>query len=337
MSMDKPERIDRRYLRRIRWAFQWALFALVMYGGWRFWLFTKHFTDGTPLVERPPLVDGFLPIGALMSLKLWLVTGIFDPVHPSGLVIFCAALAMSLVLKKSFCGWVCPVGALSEQVYRLGGRLFGRNLRIHRYIDYPLRSLKYLLLAFFFYVVVVRMPVQGILGFMHTPYWKIADAKMLLFFTEMTTLTAAVLGVLFVLSLVFKNFWCRYLCPYGALTGLLSYLSPAKITRSEEHCIHCHACSKHCPQLIDVENLERVRSPECTGCLTCVSKCPARGALDMVLPRRKVLNPVIFAVLVGVLFFGLVSSAKLTGHWQSNVTYQEYQQLVPIAGKFDHP
>lgn len=330
-------RIDRSYVRRIRYAFQWAIFALIIHGGYRFWLFTRHFTEGIPLVERPPLVDGFLPIGALMSLKLWFATGMFDPIHPAGLVIFGAALVMSLLLKKSFCGWVCPVGALSEQVYRLGEKIFGRNFRIHKYIDYPLRSLKYVLLALFIYIIIFRMPVQGILGFMHTPYWKIADVKMLLFFTEMTRLTAIVLGVLFALSLVFRNFWCRYLCPYGALTGLLSYLSPAKITRTEDACIHCHACSKHCPQLLDVENLKRVRSPECTGCLTCVSKCPAKGALDMSLPKRKALHPVAFAALVAVLFFGLIITAKLTDNWQSKATYQDYQRLVPIAGKFEHP
>ncbi len=331
------ENIDRKYLRKLRYAFQWGIVALVLWGGWRFYLFWEHFVTGSPTVQRPPLVDGFLPIGALMSLKLWLARGVFDPVHPAALVIFGGALLMSLVLKKSFCGWVCPVGALSEQAFRLGGKMLGGNFRIHKYLDYPLRCVKYLLLAFFFYVVAIRMPPEGIVGFLRTPYWKIADVKMLFFFTEMTKLTMAVLAALFVLSLFFKNFWCRYLCPYGALTGLLSVLSPLKITRNRDACIHCHKCTESCPSLLPVEDKARVRSPECTGCLTCVSRCPAKGALDIAFSKKRAVKPLAFAVLLAAVFFGLIGAAKLTGHWQSNVSYAEYKALVPVASRFEYP
>lgn len=335
------EKIDRSYLRSVRYTVQWAVAALVLYGGYRFYLFSEHFTSGSPPVERPPLVDGFLPIGALMSLKLWLAEGMFDPVHPAALVIFAAALMVSAALKKSFCGWLCPVGAISEQAFRLGRRLFGRNFRMRPWLDNPLRGMKYLLLAFFVYVVLVKMSSPEIAAFLQTPYWKIADMKMLLFFTEMTALTAIVIASLFVLSLFFKNFWCRYLCPYGALTGLLSMASPLKITRNEEACIHCHRCTESCPSRLPVEDKTRVRSPECTGCLTCVSNCPSRGALDIALPRGRghatPLQPLLFAALIMLAFFGIIGVAKLTGHWQSGVSYQDYQVLVPIASQFAHP
>lgn len=331
------QKIDRRYLVKIRYAVQWAVFGLIIWGGVMFYFFADHFISGGPLVERPPLVEGFLPIGALMSLKLWITNGVFDPVHPAGLAIFIAAIASSAILKKSFCGFICPVGALSEQAFKLGRLIFGRNFRIHKFIDYPLRSLKYILFAFFFYVIIIRMPAEGIIGFLDTPYWKIADVKMMLFFTEMTLVTAMVLFALFLLSLLFKNFWCRYLCPYGALAGLLSAVSPLKIARNEDHCIHCGKCSETCPNLIDVENQSRVWSPECTGCLTCVANCPSRGALDVSLPNRRALKPVLYFGLALIAFFGIIFIAKLGGHWESNVTYEEYRELVPIASRFDHP
>jgi polyferredoxin len=327
----------RRYLRRLRYAVQWGVFALVLQGGVQFYFFAGHFTRGGAPVERPPLVDGFLPIGALMSLRLWVQKGVFDPVHPAALVIFLAALATSALMKKSFCGWVCPVGALSEQAYRLGGRLFGRNFRLPGYLDYSLRLVKYLLLGFFLYAVLVKTPLEGIVQFVHTPYWKVADVKMLHFFTEMTAFTGAVLGGLVALSLFYRNFWCRYLCPYGALTGLLSCLSPAKVSRNEEACSRCGLCSKTCPSHLPVDRKRRVRSPECSGCLTCVSVCPARDALDAALPRRRTVTPLLYAGLVLALFFGIVGAAKLTGHWQSTVTYREYQVLVPLADRFGHP
>ena len=68
----KEKRQNRRYLRILRYLFQWGLFFFIVYGGFRFYLFTEHFvTDGAALVKRPPLVEGFLPIGSLMTLKLW--------------------------------------------------------------------------------------------------------------------------------------------------------------------------------------------------------------------------------------------------------------------------
>lgn len=331
------EKIDRSYVRRIRYVVQWGLFALILYGGWQFYRFVEHFHGRGALVDRPELVEGFLPIGALMSLKVWIVEGVINTTHPAAMFIFVGALAVSALLMKSFCGWICPLGAASELAYKIGAKVFGRNFRMHRYIDYPLRSLKYLLLGFFIYIIVIRMPAEGLKAFMDAPYWKVADVKMLAFFTDMSTTAAIVVGIIVALSLVYKNFWCRYLCPYGALTGLLGLLSPVKIRRTGEHCINCHKCTMHCPNQLDVESKLTVRSPECSGCMTCVSVCPAKGALDAEMPGRARVSPVVYAAGVLLVFFGIIWAAQLSGHWESDVTYEQYQLLVPRAGQFDHP
>ena len=338
------EKVDRTYLRYIRYAVQWGIFSFLTYAGYKFYLFVEHFispdtnlTPETILSLRSPSVEGFLPIGALMALKLWITTGIFDRVHPAGLVIFGAAILTALFVKKGFCGWICPVGALSDFVWKLGKKIFGRNFTMHRYIDYPLRSLKYILLVFFIYIIIIKMPPFAILGFLEGDYYKIADVKMLYFFTEMTTLTFITLLILFLLSLPFKNFWCRYLCPYGALLGLVSLCSPLKITRNTDACIDCGRCSRSCPSLLPVDKKIRIKSPECTGCLTCVSHCPAKGALDMAFTKKKVLNPVLFAVLVVALFFGTIGIGMITGKWHSAITQEEYRHIIPEASTLEHP
>jgi polyferredoxin len=340
------DKINRSYLRYARYTVQWGIFLFLLYAGYRFFFFVDHFlAQGTVppgaeeavLRSRFPSVEGFLPIGALMALKLWVTEGIFDSIHPAALVIFAAALVLALVLKKGFCGWICPVGAISDSVWKLGKKIFGRNFTIPRYADYGLRSVKYILMAFFIYVVVLKMPAFAILQFIGGDYYKIADVKMLFFFTEMTTTTAVSLSLLFVLSLFYKNFWCRYLCPYGALLGLVSFFSPLKITRNNQACIHCGKCTKNCPSLLPVEQLNSVRSPECTGCLTCVSHCPAKDALDVSLMKRKTVNPVLFACLIVVILWGSIGIAQLTGRWYSAVTYEEYQRIVPQTAYLDHP
>jgi polyferredoxin len=332
------EKFGRLYLKKIRYAFQWGLLCFVLYEGYRFYLFVGHFLSGNgqPL-KRPPSVDGFLPIGGLMGLKIWLTTGFFDTIHPSAIVILISAVVVSLIFKKSFCGYICPVGTLSEAAYKIGRRLLGKNLRLPAFIDYPLRSIKYILMAFFFYIVFINMSVPALKGFLYEPYWKVADVKMLRFFTNMTQLTFYVLSGLFIFSLFYKNFWCRYLCPYGAMLGLLSLLSPFKITRDNDKCIHCMRCTDNCPQLLPVESKQKVRSPECTGCLTCVSVCPQKGALDILTPGVKKTNPALYIVLVALSFFAIIWAGKITGHWESSVTYEEYKTLIPQAGALEHP
>ena len=337
---------DRKYLIHLRRAVQWGILISLVYAGYNFYLFEQFFADpsSSPLknaaeamAKRPPSVEGFLPIGGLMALKLWITEGIFDMIHPAGLVIFTAALVMSLGLKKGFCSWICPVGTVSELTWRLGQKMFRRNFTLHRYIDYPLRSVKYLLLSFFFYVIVIKMPSPAIFHFLEGDYYKVADVKMLYFFTKMTKTTVISLSVLSLFSLVYKNFWCRYLCPYGALLGLAGLCSPLKITRNEESCTHCKQCSRSCPSMLQVEQKTRIRSAECTGCLSCISNCPAKGALDIALPDKQAVHPILYAVLILAIFFGAIGIGKATGKWDSAVTPDEYRRIIPPAAYLDHP
>ncbi|MDI6800720.1 MAG: 4Fe-4S binding protein [Thermodesulfovibrionales bacterium] len=332
------EKIERPYIRKIRYAVQWTIFLMVCYAGSKFYFFTEALEQGLiPSVSRPPSIEGFMPIGALMSLKLWIAEGIFDPLHPAALIIFISAIVSAILLKKSFCSWICPVGAISELAWKTGEKIFGRNFVIHKYIDYPLRSLKYILMGFFLYVILIKMPQLQIQEFLDTPYWKVADIKLLKFFTEMTNTTKITLSILLGLSLLYKNFWCRYLCPYGGLLGLLSFLSPVKIKRSEARCIQCGLCAKNCPSLLPVDTKKTIHSPECTGCLTCVSYCPSKGALDAAVSGRIVLKPQMFILSAIAVFFGIILIAKLTGNWHSSITYEELTTLMPLIDTLAHP
>ncbi len=330
----------RNSIRYVRYGVQLWFLLVTLFVGWQFYQFVIHFeVPGQPFVQRPPSVDAFLPIGGLMAFKFFAVTGIVEPLHPSGLILFIAIIGVSLFLKKGFCGWICPVGTLSQYVWMAGEKVFGRNFRVEQYTDIGLRSIKYVLLSLFFWVIVVAMGSTMILMFFGSDYYKMADVKMLKFFTDMSSLTFWVLVALGILSLLYKNVWCRYLCPYGALLGIVSRLSPVKVRRNEEKCIHCHACTKHCPTLIDVEKKDVIKSGECFGCMTCVSRCPAPGALDMTVKagkRMSVLKPYLYPVLLVVLFYLVIGIGVLTGKWHSQIPYEEYQRLVPRISELEH-
>ncbi|VTQ22912.1 putative electron transport protein [Escherichia coli] len=70
------------------------------------------------------------------------------------------------------------------------------------------------------------MPAQAIHYFMLSPYSVVMDVKMLDFFRHMGTATLISVTVLLIASLFIRHAWCRYLCPYGALMGVVSLLSP---------------------------------------------------------------------------------------------------------------
>jgi len=320
-----------------RLTIQWLFLGWCLFLGVQFGLFVRHFeTAGQAgYYSRPPGVEGFLPIGALVSLKTWLFTGYFDTIHPASLVLFLTFLAMALLTKKSFCSFICPVGTLSEATWKVGVKLFGRNLRIWHGLDLFLQFAKYALLFFFVRLILFGMPVVAMKEFLKAPYWAIADVKMLHFFTAMSTTSMVVIALLSLLSVIYKNFWCRYLCPYGALLGLLSMLSPFKVSRYQDKCIDCGACSRACPAQIDVQHKVQIHSPECTGCLTCVSHCPEKGALSMAFWKRPVPG-VAFVVIVMVLFGGGVLTGMLSDHWQTSLSYDDYRQLIPVASRLGH-
>jgi polyferredoxin len=334
---------------RLRHIVQLAFVLLNAWLGIQFYLWVRFFERGGfgLQVPRPAGAEGWLPIAGLMNFKYFVLTGHVPAIHPAAMFLFMAFLAMSLLAKKSFCSWLCPVGTFSEALAGIGKRIFGRNLRLARWADLPLRGLKYLLLGFFVLIIGFMSPA-AIADFMHTPYGLIADVKMLNFFREMSQTATIVLAALFLLSIVVENFWCRYLCPYGALMGLASLLSPLKIRRNPQACIDCAKCAHACPAALQVDKLIKIRSVECTACMACVAACPAEGALRFSLapgrgpaatqPRiRSAVTPLAMIAILAVLFLGTVLVARATNHWQTNVPRLVYQELVPNADQATHP
>ncbi len=316
-----------RVLAARRWV-QWITAAVVAAIGVRFSLWVAaHLRGEWPPVSRPPGVEAFLPIDAMLRLRHLLVTGIVDAIHPAGLAIFVAICLMSLVLAKSFCSHLCPVGLLSELLGRLGVRLTGSTLTPPRWLDVPLRGLKLLLLGFFVWAVWFAMDPRGVAAFLTSPYARLADAKMWLFFAEPSRLTVSVVGVLVVGSVFVRDLWCRYLCPYGALVGLLGLVAPLKVTRDPSLCTDCRACTRACPARLPVHGTRRVRSIECSSCQDCVVACPVEGCLAVRPPllRRWVLRPAAaLGVAVGI-YLAVVVGFRAAGMWHTSITEAEYR------------
>ncbi|MGC1869370.1 MAG: 4Fe-4S binding protein [Acidobacteriaceae bacterium] len=353
-SIAKPrKKLIRRTLQdRSQWFRHSVQAAFVMLNiglGIQFCLWTRYYdTAGKTLyVNRPAGVEGWLPIAGMMNTKYLLETHHIPQIHPAAMFLFLAFLLSSLLLKKAFCSWLCPIGTLSELLWKTGAKLFGRNFRLLKWLDLPLRGLKYLLLSFFAFVI-GSMSAAALADFLHSPYGMVADVKMLNFFRDMGQIGIIVFVVLLSLSLFIRNFWCRYLCPYGALMGLASLLSPAKIRRDAAACIDCRKCARACSANLPVDRLIQIRSVECAACMECIAVCPAENALQFSLPPRRraegsdrwrnlVLTPMAVVIVLACVFFGFVGFAKASGHWNTNLPRSLYMELVPNANHLAHP
>jgi len=348
-------RTDHDYSQVTRRSFQIAFLLLNIWVGGIFYFWVRQFEagGGRAAFDRPAGVEGWLPIAGLMNLRYLLLSHHVPGLHPAGMFLLIAFLGISFLFRKAFCSWLCPVGTISEYLWRAGRKIFGRNFQLPHWLDLGLRSLKYLLLGFFVWAV-TSMGVDELASFMNSPYGIIADVKMLNFFRHIGETGAIVLGALAVASLLIQNFWCRYLCPYGGLLGLAALASPARVRRNTEGCIDCAKCAKACPSALPVDKLVTIRSAECTGCLECVAACPAKNTLSLSLPGigmgktsgaegfgrvRPAGKIPVWAMAVGiaVIFLGVVGFAKTAGYWDSHIPRAIYQELIPHADEAQHP
>jgi polyferredoxin len=328
-------------VQRFRFYIQSAFTLLCIWIGVEMFFFIQFLESGgaADFYSRPPGVDGFLPISSMMSSFLFFATGEIHPAHPAGMFIFLAIVLMSLLIGKSFCSWLCPIGFLSELIGDFGEKVFKKKIKLPKFLDYQLRSLKYLMLGFLFYSVFFLMSVFAVKAFLDSPYNQVSDVKMYYFFADISQFALIVIAVLFLLSIPVRNFWCRYLCPYGALLGILNFFSPTRIKRNPVSCIDCGLCNKACPSFIKVDKVKSVLSDECTSCFNCIDVCPVADTLELksVLPAKKKINKRYAVIGIVSAFLIVTGTGMFTGNWDNNISKEEYLIHYKEMNSYGHP
>lgn len=331
-------------VQKYRFWVQMGFVLLCIWIGIEFHFFVESLESGNPstVTGRPAGVEGFLPISALMSLYYFFLSGEIHQAHPAGFMILIGIISVSFLFGKSFCSWMCPVGFISELVGDFGDKiakkLFKKRIKMPKFLDYPLRSVKYLLLAFFVYSIFFSMTASSLKYFLDSPYNLVADVKMYLFFADISRFALIIIAVLFGLSIIFRNFWCRYLCPYGALLGVVSLFSPNKIKRDPVSCIDCGLCNKACPSFIKVDSVKTVFSDECSTCMSCVDACPVEDTLQLKtqIGKNKINKKFVAAGVVAV-YILVIGLGVLSGNWQNNITKEQYLIHSKNIESLGHP
>lgn len=315
LAVSEKRRLSPAMLRR---GVQSAFAIFLAWAGWNFYLYVQWATGKTPVfTPKPPSVEGFLPISELMSARRLFATGMWDAVHPAGLTLFLAIALMALAFRKGFCGYICPVGLASNLLGRLGEAL-GLSRTPPRKLELALQGIKYIPMALLCYFSLFGMSLDEINAFLGAPFNMVADTSMLFFFLRASTATLVVVGVIVGASLIVRNAWCRFLCPYGAFLGIIALASPVAVRRNADACTNCRRCQRACPSAIAVYEKTRVNSPECLGCTACIEACPQKNCLALSAAGRRA---PFWTVAVGCLaaLLGAYLWAVSTGHWSSEI------------------
>jgi polyferredoxin len=295
----------------------------------------------TPWLMRPDVGDAFLPIAGGIELKAILTLGLWDQNHPAAVVMLCVVLLTGVICKRAFCGWACPLGLAGEYLYKLRKHFIHAELLPPAWLDWPLRMLKYLLLAALLYLV-ISMPAASIPHYMSGNYHKVADLKMAVFFMMPSMVALIGFGILFALAAWRRQGFCRYICPYGALLGIVSFFSPFKIRRNTQHCLietkgmSCDKCTRACPANISVHTQKDIRSDECQACMRCVSACPKKEALQLSTRNGIKLSARGLLIMLLTVMFMLPLFAYVSGYWHSQTSDSIKMELIQKLDLIGH-
>jgi len=257
--------------------------------------------QGVDLFWIPGQFHAICPFGAVETIGRFITQGKYIPkTEASNFWLFFSSIGATLFVGALFCGWICPLGSIQDLFGRLGKKIFKKryNNFIPAGVDRALGYLRYVTLV----LIVVQTTRMINLAFVKVdPYYALYH-----FWTgEALPSAIMVLVVVLLASLFVERPWCRWLCPFGAVQGIIQLVSPWKIRRDSEKCIDCGLCSKACPMNIDVARKKVVMDTRCNRCGECLAVCPKEGSLDHSLPGGKpfsLRSRVVTAVLALVLF-----------------------------------
>lgn len=221
----------------------------------------------------------FLEINPLISITTFLTSWTVY----KGLVLSLMILVGTLILGRFFCSWICPLGILNQWI----SHLFNKRRPVDDYRVNAYRTvyrLKYYILAVLVVLglfgslqtglldpisFVMRSFILSIFPAFH--YWSGG-----LYLKQPLFYGGILIAVIFLLML-FANrfitrFWCRVICPLGALLGVFSSVSLLRIRRDVGKCTDCQKCLQFCHGGCDPHTSLRIT--ECTVCMNCIESCP---------------------------------------------------------------
>jgi len=223
----------------------------------------------------------------------------------AALVIF----PISIYFGRFFCGWFCAFGSFNDFLYLISSRVFKMKYKVNKQLDAILKYLKYIILLFIIYFTWTK----GNKLFDSMSPW---DAFALITdFPQAITdyfIGFAFLGVITVGAIYIERFFCRYLCPLGAVFAIISKLRKIKIDKPTEKCGKCRVCTNNCAMGIDLYKMDQVSTGECINCFKCMEVCPRANTKVSINDEN--IDPAFASTMAIVAFVGFYSVGSGIGN-----------------------
>ena len=173
----------------------------------------------------------------------------------------------TLIGGRVFCGWVCPVGMLSD-----GSGWLRRKLQVHGQFRVT-RSARYWILA----LGLIVSAITGVAAFEWLSPIGIVHREII--YGPGVGLLLTILVLVLVDVFVASGGWCGSLCPLGAFYGLLGRVALLRVAFDAGRCDRCGDCTVVCPepQVIDFNSMAQkgfIASGDCLNCARCLEVCP---------------------------------------------------------------
>jgi polyferredoxin len=225
----------------------------------------------------------FLELDPLTALA----SGLTSQTLYRGLALALLILLPTLFLGRFFCSWVCPLGILNQGISHAFHVARPAEAIAHNRYQ-PLFRVKYYLLTGLLVMAGFGVLQTGLLdpialltrSFVSGVWPALQQGGVGFYLTQPYFLGGAWIALLLLAILLANRFmtryWCRVLCPLGALLGLLSWRPLLRIRRDVDRCNGCMKCVQFCQGGCDPNGALRVT--ECHLCMNCLEQCP-EGAL----------------------------------------------------------
>lgn len=213
-------------------------------------------------------------------------------------------LALCFILGRLMCGWVCPLGFISEVLSKIREKIGIPRIRLSDSIIKFLSNFKYFLVSAIFLVTIAIMiptvTTNSLQTELSTISCSVCPARIIFpllggktspaafSFDSPIYITLSVIGISFLLFYLFGAFspraWCK-ICPSGTLISIFNKGSLLTMEKNVRKCNKCGTCKRVCPMQIkkvyEERNNKNVDSPECIRCFSCIDHCPEADCLKV--------------------------------------------------------